>query len=624
MTTHLLEANTPRRRFFMRKKYIFLTFIISSLLNYSMAEDQKDVESPLKNKLALIDSLKGYKYISPDRAIEFSMEVLQRKKYSSGKYPKIESSFYNDLGEIYLRMNLPSQALSYFIEAKNLMIGKKTPWLDVQFGNVYYHQGQWLKAKESYNKALETFSTKLVKGDRLADGKKTGGNSVAGMSTCLSNLGLVEIQLKNFDNALSLYEKALEVTLANPLYLKSSPHKTIGPTQSVAKQQLSIANLYHEWSMDDLATEQINSIDSLLLPIIQNNKLGELQSQNQSLSHAFRVYGLVNTLKCKIFVNEKKFKDAKKSVNFASELLRQWPIYLTRNYVVAAKMYFSQDSLYAALEEIDKGLRVCKLKGLGSQSLILLQLKMDFLEKSNLNKSALNVAGVILEKRKEIDVSKMKGIIESVELKTDLYNSRNQLVKAQRKQRVLQILIGLILIGSGLVVLFFRNKKKSSEQIAIISKQENKIAKVELKMKEAELMNLSTYELSKNDLLSNIVKDLEYHMTLISDTNDQKTLKPLRKKIQGFIDEGVEWEDYKVQFAMVHPNFVEYLTSNNPEITNGDIKLCCYLKMNMNTKDIAQLFGLSVRAIENKRYRLRKKLALTTETSLISFINGIQ
>ena len=236
MTTHLLETDTPRRRFFMRKKYIFLTFIISSLLNYSMAEDQKDVESPLKNKLALIDSLKGYKYISPDRAIEFSMEVLQRKKYSSGKYPKIESSFYNDLGEIYLRMNLPSQALSYFIEAKNLMIGKKTPWLDVQFGNVYYHQGQWLKAKESYNKALETFSTKLVKGDRLADGKKTGGNSVAGMSTCLSNLGLVEIQLKNFDNALSLYEKALEVTLANPLYLKSSPHKTSKTRNRILKR----------------------------------------------------------------------------------------------------------------------------------------------------------------------------------------------------------------------------------------------------------------------------------------------------------------------------------------------------------------------------------------------------
>ena len=44
--------------------------------------------------------------------------------------------------------------------------------------------------------------------------------------------------------------------------------------------------------------------------------------------------------------------------------------------------------------------------------------------------------------------------------------------------------------------------------------------------------------------------------------------------------------------------------------------------MNMNTKDIAQVTGLSVRAIENKRYRLRKKLNLSTDVSLESFLHS--
>ena len=44
--------------------------------------------------------------------------------------------------------------------------------------------------------------------------------------------------------------------------------------------------------------------------------------------------------------------------------------------------------------------------------------------------------------------------------------------------------------------------------------------------------------------------------------------------------------------------------------------------MNMNTKDIAQITGLSVRAIENKRYRLRKKLNLQTDISLEAFLHS--
>jgi DNA-binding NarL/FixJ family response regulator len=45
--------------------------------------------------------------------------------------------------------------------------------------------------------------------------------------------------------------------------------------------------------------------------------------------------------------------------------------------------------------------------------------------------------------------------------------------------------------------------------------------------------------------------------------------------------------------------------------------------MNQTTKDIAQWTGLSVRAVENKRYRLRKKLALKKETRLDVFIHGL-
>ena len=99
-------------------------------------------------------------------------------------------------------------------------------------------------------------------------------------------------------------------------------------------------------------------------------------------------------------------------------------------------------------------------------------------------------------------------------------------------------------------------------------------------------------------------------------------MDPLRKRIQGKIDDSADWDQFQLQFSLAYPNFVEDLSMQYTGLRTADIKLCCYLKMSMNTKEIAGVTGLSVRAIENKRYRLRKKLSLDTEISLDSFIHS--
>ena len=601
---------------------IFILFLSLVISEFAFSNEESVNNSELNNSSALLDSLLNYKVSQPDKAIKFAIKVLQRDKYATGLYPKVESSFYNHLGEIYIRMNLPSQALSYFIEAKRMVPDKKTPWLDVQFGNVYYQQSEWIKSKEAYEKALEIFSSSNIDGRRLLDGKQSGGNSAAGKTTCLSNLGRVEMQLNNYESALYYFESALEVQIKNyeEQIQNVEPQRELAILAGLLNPRFLLASLYYEWGMLDLAMKQIAIIDSFGLPAFEKIELNSDLNQNPSLN---RVLGLTYDLKNRIYTDQNNFEASKDAFFLCLKFLKEWPIYLSRSYASSAKSYFKQDSLYKSLEQIDKGLRICQLKGLDVEEVELLQLKMDLLEASNLNKSAVDVAVDILNKKNILDEYRMSGIIASVEIKSELYRSRNQLLDSKRKQRFLQIIVGVLMLVSGLIVISYRNTKRHSEQIAIINEQENQITQAELKNKEAELVNLSTFVLSKNDVLTSIVKELEYHTTLINTKEDQNSLKPLKKKIQNFIHDGLDWEDYKVQFTNVYPNFVESLISRNQEISNNDIKLCCYLKMNMNTKDIAQLFGLTVRAVENKRYRLRKKLSLEKETSLTTFINGL-
>ena len=53
------------------------------------------------------------------------------------------------------------------------------------------------------------------------------------------------------------------------------------------------------------------------------------------------------------------------------------------------------------------------------------------------------------------------------------------------------------------------------------------------------------------------------------------------------------------------------------------MKLCINLRMNLSTKEIAQLMNISVRGVEVSRYRLRKKLELTSDASLYDYLMGI-
>jgi len=50
------------------------------------------------------------------------------------------------------------------------------------------------------------------------------------------------------------------------------------------------------------------------------------------------------------------------------------------------------------------------------------------------------------------------------------------------------------------------------------------------------------------------------------------------------------------------------------------LKLCAYLRLNLSSKEIAQLLNISLKGVEISRYRVRKKLQLSTETNLYDFL----
>jgi tetratricopeptide (TPR) repeat protein/DNA-binding CsgD family transcriptional regulator len=73
---------------------------------------------------------------------------------------------------------------------------------------------------------------------------------------------------------------------------------------------------------------------------------------------------------------------------------------------------------------------------------------------------------------------------------------------------------------------------------------------------------------------------------------------------------------FLTRFKEIYPEFYETLTEKYPQLSANDIKFSAFLKLNLSTKTIAQYKNISIRTIESRKYRLRKKLDLPSDVDL--------
>lgn len=84
------------------------------------------------------------------------------------------------------------------------------------------------------------------------------------------------------------------------------------------------------------------------------------------------------------------------------------------------------------------------------------------------------------------------------------------------------------------------------------------------------------------------------------------------------------WNLFRENFDLIHKHFFRNLMDKYPSLTPSDLKFCAYLRLNLCTKDISQITGLSIRGVESARYRLRKKFNLSGDESLTTFLLDIK
>ncbi len=164
-----------------------------------------------------------------------------------------------------------------------------------------------------------------------------------------------------------------------------------------------------------------------------------------------------------------------------------------------------------------------------------------------------------------------------------------------------------------------QNEKREKELIRL----RNEKLRAEISYKSKELANSTMAIIKKNEFLLDLKTNIEKQKTELGTRYPDKYYNYLNEKIDKNISNHDDWQVFETNFERAHEQFFGKIKELYPELTSSDLRLCAYLRMNLSSKEIAPLLGISVRGIENHRYRLRKKMNLKHDESLTDTIHSI-
>lgn len=132
-----------------------------------------------------------------------------------------------------------------------------------------------------------------------------------------------------------------------------------------------------------------------------------------------------------------------------------------------------------------------------------------------------------------------------------------------------------------------------------------------------ELINgLITDKKVKDSTIKDLVKtntELMKHQMLInhlSEENIQEILNLAETNSPVFFE----------KFQVFFPYFIPEILKINPNLIHSELYFCALMKLDFDTKKIAQCTNNSIRAVESKKYRIRKKLNIPSEININSYL----
>tara|TARA_B100001559_G_scaffold16606_1_gene14028 strand:- start:352 stop:1704 length:1353 start_codon:yes stop_codon:yes gene_type:complete len=449
-------------------------------------------------------------------------------------------------------------------------------------GNVYFQKGDYINAEKFYNEALNNFTLF----DSNYDDEK-----YFGIKTLSLNLSLVKRNQGDLKSAEDLLDQMYETVL-----------QFLDKPIDMLQVYVSYMELYIFSGNEKMVLENFEKIkstsESLLISGISNLEV------KLNLSLAYRLYA--------DFLQSKgELKESLEYLLNAKELVKEIPNELPKVNLAISNTFFSLGMYENAKYLIQENLYTNEIAQ--SQKLNNYKLLEKIFNNEGSTSELLKVKDSIifyneapLKNQEEFEFNTLENLILVSEKQDDLNKSR------LRTNRIIlvSILSSSILI---LILLSFKfNFDLQKEKNARLNLEKDKIQD-ELRLKRRELFSKINFISQRNEYLKKIREQIG------SDNTNQSKLKA---EIKNITNSEKAYEEFDRMFSQVYPKFYKRLNAS-AKLSQTDIRLASYIKMNHTNNEISRISGISLRTVESQRYRLSKKLNLSNGQDLNSYILDI-
>lgn len=312
-------------------------------------------------------------------------------------------------------------------------------------------------------------------------------------------------------------------------------------------------------------------------------------------------------VKQQCYLYSEQWDNALQCINESEALLDSDNKEVAINYLHKAIACHGKDQYETALSFIDTTISISKE-----------------IEEIELERFAVDVKACILKNMK--DFEKEAENLRYLNVLTDTINKRENLLKVQeyhyqqeaiqkelqyklqqqvlRHKQILAILstVIMVFIAASIVVLIILNKKRLA---------------AELELRNREITAKSISKIQSNEVINGVIEKLSEW-----EQHPKKNMLPgIIHDLKTLVDDDTK-KDFDQYFVKVHPAFYQKLLADFPNLTQNELRLCAYLKMNLNTKDIAAICNITPESARVARSRLRKSLNLVDSSiDLATFLS---
>ncbi len=152
------------------------------------------------------------------------------------------------------------------------------------------------------------------------------------------------------------------------------------------------------------------------------------------------------------------------------------------------------------------------------------------------------------------------------------------------------------------------------------------LMKNEIDLKNRKLTTASMLIVEKNGLMIEFYNEINRLQGALdeADTEDLKQrVKQLKKRVESHLEIDGSWDTFKMHFDEVNPEFFTLINGVAEDLSHKDLKMCAYLKLGMDNKEIARLLNITSGSIRTALYRLKRKLDIPEEENLRHFIEQL-